>query len=100
MTATELRFGNYRIWELDVHNVCVEYDTGEPAKDRNGNVKGDGETVKAFVGYYSSFGPALQSAFRHGLKGRGATDAKKLMQHIDSTLEAIQRAVATAGDAQ
>lgn len=100
MNATELRFGNYRVWQLDPHNVCVEIDTGELAKDRHGNVKPDGETVKAFVGYYSGFPAALKSALQHGLKGRGATDAKKLMLHINESLAAIERAVATASDVQ
>lgn len=97
---TELHFGAYRVWQLDAHNVCVEIDTGEPAKDRHGNPKPDGETVKTFIGYYDGFAPALKSAFRHGLRGRGATDAKKLMDHINESLAAIERAVATASDAQ
>ena len=100
MSATELRFGNYRVWQLDVHNVCLEIDTGEPMKDRDGNVKPGDETVRAFVGYYSGFPAALKSALQHGLRGRGATDAKKLMLHINESLAAIERAVATASDAQ
>lgn len=90
-TATELRFGPYRVWELDKYNVCVEYDTGREAKDRN--KQPTGETIKEFVGYYDSFAPALKSAFRHGLKGRGATDAQKLMEHIDWALGEIEKAV-------
>lgn len=100
MTETELRFGNYRVWQLDPHNVCVEVDTGEPARDRQGNPKPGGETVKTPLGYYSGFPAALKSALQHGLKGRGATDARKLMLHIDESLAAIERAVATTSDAQ
>jgi hypothetical protein len=99
MSATELRFGNYRVWELDARNVCLEVDTGEPLKDRDGNVKPGGETIKTPLGYYSGFPAALKSALQHGLKGRGATDAKKLMEHINASLAAIERAVATASDA-
>ena len=95
MTATELRFGPYRIWEMDAKNICLEYDTGVPAEDRHGNIK-PGETRKEFVGYYDSVSPAIKSAFRHGLKGRGSTDAKRLMEHIDKTLEEIGRMVAKA----
>jgi len=89
---TELRFGPYRVWEMDAKNVCVERDTGEQAKDRAGNPK-PGETTKAFIGYYDSFAPALRSALRDGLKGKGATDAKKLAEHIDMALAAITAAV-------
>jgi hypothetical protein len=100
MTATELRFGPYRIWEFDSRNICLEYDTGKASKDRDGNEKG--ETIKVMLGYYDSVSPAIKSAFRHGLKGQGSTSAKQLMLHIDETMRKIDRAVekwATTDDA-
>lgn len=94
MSGTELRFGKYRVWELDAHNVCVEVDTGEPTKDRYGNPKPGADTVKTFIGYYDGFAPALRSALRHGMKGKGETDARKLADHIDNAMAEIERLVA------
>ena len=92
MTATELRFDGYRIWELDSRNWCLEFDTGKPSLTRE--KEPTGENIKRFIGYYSDISGALQSALHDGLRGRGAVEAQNLMDCIGAALDDARRAVA------